>query len=547
MRAGMLFSMLLWFTSLPSLASSVEDSFQAKSLSVPSSEIAALPVLDRGRIKPLDSLARETLLFLTGKYSRWNLDPTQVYLGLTLHDLSRKLEILEIRDPRLREQLGFSVSKRLYSAEDIEGSRLAELARPLLLKQRQSEKSLDEHEKKVLEAVQQTRMLNETISGSHFLSRIRLSGEQSADVLTAAAAYLRAIGSQAPSAPAAARDTLLRVARSQQAPELVRGGMSTLALEVWYNRAHLFLWAAFAYFLIAFVLLTPLSRRVVASRALRSFLALPILIHAAGFAVRICITGFAPVTSMYGTMIWVALGIELCALTLLALYRNVTLVGVLTACSGILLLVAENIPLVISPDMDPIVAVLRSNFWLTIHVLTVTSSYAALSIAMLIGNSALVLRLAGRDREDVLASYAHAAYRMIQLGVFLLTAGIILGGIWADYSWGRFWGWDSKETWALIADLGFIAILHARYQRWIDEFGLLASSTFAYLLVVMAWYGVNFILATGLHSYGFSSGGTSMVIGFVALQLGLLGTVFVMRARVNKAEALPPSFDRLTS
>lgn len=100
-----------------------------------------------------------------------------------------------------------------------------------------------------------------------------------------------------------------------------------------------------------------------------------------------------------------------------------------------------------------------------------------------------------------------------------LTAGIILGGIWADYSWGRFWGWDPKETWALIADLGFLAILHARYVGWVNDFSLLAWSSVAYLFVVMAWYGVNFILAAGLHSYGFSSGGAYAIAAFVITQI----------------------------
>jgi ABC-type transport system involved in cytochrome c biogenesis permease subunit len=116
---------------------------------------------------------------------------------------------------------------------------------------------------------------------------------------------------------------------------------------------------------------------------------------------------------------------------------------------------------------------------------------------------------------------------MIQLGVFLITAGIILGGIWADYSWGRFWGWDPKETWALIADVGFIAILHARYTGWLKDFGVLAASCIAYLLVIMAWYGVNFILAAGLHSYGFSSGGALVVSIFVSAQLILFAAAIL--------------------
>ena len=94
--------------------------------------------------------------------------------------------------------------------------------------------------------------------------------------------------------------------------------------------------------------------------------------------------------------------------------------------------------------------------------------------------------------------------------------------MWADYSWGRFWGWDPKETWALIADLGFITLLHARFVGWVTPYRLLLLAPVSYLLVIMAWYGVNFILATGLHSYGFSSGGAQMVTTFVIAQVILI-------------------------
>ena len=104
-------------------------------------------------------------------------------------------------------------------------------------------------------------------------------------------------------------------------------------------------------------------------------------------------------------------------------------------------------------------------------------------------------------------------------GLVMISIGTYLGGVWANESWGRYWGWDPKETWALIADLGFLAILHGRYVGWVGNFGILATAPIAYLLVVMAWYGVNFILAAGLHSYGFSSGGAQAVAIFVAAQL----------------------------
>ena len=116
---------------------------------------------------------------------------------------------------------------------------------------------------------------------------------------------------------------------------------------------------------------------------------------------------------------------------------------------------------------------------------------------------------------DSLTSFT---YRAMQVGVWLLAAGTILGGVWADYSWGRFWGWDPKEVWALIALLGYLAVLHAKHGGWVHQFGLAALCAFCFSLVVMAWYGVNFVLGAGLHSYGFGGGGTPFVVSAVCLQ-----------------------------
>ena len=99
-------------------------------------------------------------------------------------------------------------------------------------------------------------------------------------------------------------------------------------------------------------------------------------------------------------------------------------------------------------------------------------------------------------------------YRAMQVGVLLVAAGTILGGVWADYSWGRFWGWDPKEVWALITLLVYLVPLHGRFAGWVSTFGLVAASVVCFLSVIMAWYGVNFVLGVGLHSYGFVEGGS---------------------------------------
>src|SRR6202000_2556326 len=117
-----------------------------------------------------------------------------------------------------------------------------------------------------------------------------------------------------------------------------------------------------------------------------------------------------------------------------------------------------------------------------------------------------------KEKLIKIQSLNQLTYRAMQFGVVLIAAGTILGGVWADYSWGRFWGWDPKEVWALIVLLCYLTILHGRFTGWVSQFGFAAWSVVAFLSVIMAWYGVNFVLGVGLHSYGFSSGGGQGVV-----------------------------------
>jgi ABC-type transport system involved in cytochrome c biogenesis permease subunit len=161
--------------------------------------------------------------------------------------------------------------------------------------------------------------------------------------------------------------------------------------------------------------------------------------------------------------------------------------------------------------------VLRNNFWLTIHVLTITASYAAFALAMGLGHIVLWKYILSPNRVAKDENIHFWLYRTLQLGVLLLAAGTILGGVWANYSWGRFWGWDPKETWALTALLTYIFALHGRLAGLWADFGLAVASVICFLSVVMAWYGVNFLLGKGLHSYGFGIGGESYVFTLIAL------------------------------
>jgi ABC-type transport system involved in cytochrome c biogenesis permease subunit len=350
-----------------------------------------------------------------------------------------------------------------------------------------------------------------------------------------------------------------------------------------------------------------------------------------GFYLRVRITSWAPVTNMYETVIWVALVAAVLSLILEMIYRRVFIAMAGSAVALLGTITAANVPL-LDPSIKSLQPVLRSNLWLTIHVLTEVSSYAAFALAWMLGliattyyltatyrrsprfrelalpvlvglamllaggagvaasygmfgpewsfgaaapssssksttsgetpvylyavfsfvallgqaimlagplaiggevlnrmtfhpenlleteeerHSKVKLDARGRAMQATLATVkplSNFVYRAMQVGVLLIAAGTILGGVWADYSWGRFWGWDPKEVWALITLLVYLIPLHGRFAGWVSTFGLVAASVCCFLSVIMAWYGVNFVLGVGLHSYGFVEGGSQGIM-----------------------------------
>jgi ABC-type transport system involved in cytochrome c biogenesis permease subunit len=183
-------------------------------------------------------------------------------------------------------------------------------------------------------------------------------------------------------------------------------------------------------------------------------------------------------------------------------------------------------------QFSPLQPVLRDNFWLTIHVLTIVSSYAAGALAWGLGMLSLGYYLLGTYRQPAAgrpkqppaacAELAGFIYKAMQVAVLLLAAGTILGGLWADVSWGRFWGWDPKEVWALVSLLAYLVVLHGRFAGWIGNFGLAAGAVVGAAVIGMSWYGVNFLLGAGLHSYGFGQGGQTEFFTFLVLNCALL-------------------------
>lgn len=290
-------------------------------------------------------------------------------------------------------------------------------------------------------------------------------------------------------------------------------GVDTIALEMWFNKASPFRKAWITSLLATILILGavavtrrwPLLSQTFYIGGLLAY-AGALLWSGAGFYCRVAISGRPPVSNMYESIIWVGFMAAVFGLVLELVFRTrlYALTGALVSTIGLVL--ADQLPNTFTHSIQPLVAVLRSNYWLVIHVLTIVSSYAAFALAWGIGNINLGLMLFAPHRHDLIKDLSRLCYKAIQIGVVLIAAGTLLGGFWAAESWGRFWGWDPKEVWALIALLCYVIPLHARFVGWVKDFGLAACSVVCFASVVMAWYGVNYVLGAGLHSYGFGGG-----------------------------------------
>ncbi len=301
--------------------------------------------------------------------------------------------------------------------------------------------------------------------------------------------------------------------------------LATLAREVRFYGLHPFAkaWMLYGLAFVAMLIVTLFESVQFYWGAIAIF-STGLLIHGYGFIERMQIAGRPPVTNMYESVIWVGFGISAIALLFELIYRAKYYLLAAAPLSIVCLLLADSLPAILDPTIKPLVPVLRDNFWLSVHVPTITLSYASFALAFGLGHILLAQYLFASNNTKRIRSLSKWNYGVLQVGVLLLTTGILLGGIWAHFSWGRFWGWDPKETWALIALMCYVVPLHGRLVGWLKDFGMAVTSVVAFNAVLMAWYGVNFVLGTGLHSYGFGTGGSELFIAvFVGLDLLFVG------------------------
>ena len=501
-----------------------------------------LAIQEGGRRKPVDTFGKESLIRISGRSTytdktgrTWRPNDFVLSALVETHDWKNEPVVL-ISSGQLVEQLGLDKAQRRFSFAQLTSSpelqRVATEAQAL----KRAEKPLTRVQQEALSVSDRLTLFAHVLDGSALLivpaaasetdpwvdpsgwskyySETQATPLQS-ELQTVANSYVQGDAFNLNRAANQLRQNLRALSPSIYPTD------QKLRLEYFYNHFEAFYRAIWCYGIALVILIAAhLRRRGGALQSIGVAVAIVGLgFQAGGIVMRCMIADRPPVTNMYESIIWVSFAVSFFGMIFFIRYRApIYLLAALPVTLTALLLV-HQMPIAMPSNIDPLVPVLRDNFWLTVHVLTITLSYAAFALAMGFGHILLwrYARNPAAARSD--APMHFWLYRVLQLGVLLLAAGTILGGVWANYSWGRFWGWDPKETWALIALLCYILALHGRLAGWWTQFGLAVASVVCFLAVLMAWYGVNFVLGKGLHSYGFGIGGETYVAIFVALDL----------------------------
>ncbi len=250
-------------------------------------------------------------------------------------------------------------------------------------------------------------------------------------------------------------------------------------------------------------------------------IALAFVIHTTGLIYRMVLEGRPPVTNLYSSAIFIGWGACLLGIILERFYKN-GIGAVVSAGVGFLTLIIAHHLALEGDTMEMMRAVLDTNFWLATHVVAVTTGYASTFVAgflalIYVGRGVFTKTLDAATGKNL----ARMIYGIVCFATLFSFVGTVLGGIWADQSWGRFWGWDPKENGALIIVLWNALILHLRWGGMIRDRGLVVCALGGNIVTSWSWFGVN-MLGIGLHSYGFTEAAFQWLMLFVASQLACI-------------------------
>jgi len=495
-------------------------------------EAGALIVQDfQGRMKPLETLSIEMIRKITKRSHFEDWDPLDLYLGwIARPDYWFEYPLLAVRHPEVKKLLGVDEGEThvsAFSLLDQEGHyRIGDTVEEAL---RTPDKSRSKFQRRLLSFDERFNLFYMTLQG-RTLRLYPVPGDQKNTWLD-----IRQVQEQLTDEQAVefreAFFALLEGMREEDESRFREGIAATAAIQAEYGSAVIpgdmalraemilnslspFTRVIWLYFIAFFVLLTAyawsLAKRRGAVYTWRNPLytigiilfSVGLLIHLTGFVLRWIASSRAPLSNGYESLVFISLMVAVAG----AIFEMSNRRGAAASLASLLTAVVLGISMMsaFDPAIGPLVPVLAS-YWLNIHVTVITSSYGFLGLGALLGGLILVLHFFKRVssstiRNDVM-KLDRLLFHVIVAGLALLSVGTLLGGVWANESWGRYWGWDPKETWSLVTILVYALVLHFRWIPSLNRPWVLAAGSFLGIAsVIMTYFGVNYFLV-GLHSY----------------------------------------------
>ena len=515
-------------------------------------EIGDIPLQDEGRIKPLDTFARNHLLAFYGKRSIKELDmgATDWIINLILNpENGRDQKIFNIRNPEVASSLFLDwTNEHKYSFNQITPGLSEQSSMLEMIDQKDAsdrtvyEKQLYEISRNILrfEEISYLKALKfippsnnsesgEWLSPFDFILKGIPANENQEAILNSLQMYLanRLAGNDLEMSSA-----LNRYEMALSTFQGINVKVDNLKKETWMNRVNLF-YISLGLYLLSFIFLSIswMIKPILLNRVAYLLLISGTAIHGYGIFLRMQIMERPPVTTLYESVIFVSLIIMVLAV-LLEYFRKDGLGIFVGSVSGSVLHYVGFSYAADGDTLGMLVAVLNSNFWLATHVTTITIGYGASLMAGCVGHLYLIQEIRGVNSAS-LKSIFNNLFGITLLALFFTLFGTILGGIWADQSWGRFWGWDPKENGALLIVLWQLMMIHMRLSGLAKPKEFALGMALNNIIVALAWFGVN-LLQVGLHSYGFDDGVARNLFMFIGFEIIFcLGTYYWPSLRIK--------------
>ena len=502
-----------------------------------------------GRIKPISTEAVEIVNKITGKSSLFGLTPEQMILGMTTNaGLWQEMKIIKLSNPSIKKVLGLSPEAEYVSfASMFDDEGYYKLAKQVSAANQKAQSKRDTFDNDIIKFDEKLNIAYLTLKGVLFkfipipndashtwiapndaFSHPQVSGE----VKSMLNDYF--VGLQEGISTNKWDNANIALAKLKENQRSLSGGIlpseTRVRAEVLYNHMGLFQKLIGFYFVLgcgAFVLALisifkgknyPTLEKSVLYIFIAGFIA-----HSFGLALRWYISGHAPWSDSYESMVYIGWSAGFAGV--MVFRKSILSLSAAAILAAIVMLVAHMS--FVNPQITNLVPVLKS-YWLTVHVSVITASYGFLGMGALLGFITLLLMIF-KNKKNVLRMNEQIRHLVaineisLIIGLAMLTVGNFFGGIWANESWGRYWGWDPKETWSFVSIIVYALILHLRFVPKLNSVYVFSiASLVGYSSIMMTYFGVNFYL-TGMHSYAASGEHASLPSFVYYIFVGIFG------------------------